>query len=324
MKIIRYHRIYRVFKNKLLHSLFIIFFILFPSLFQLHAQTVSRVVTFNDSITFDEEGGKLFFPSFIMSDPHSKEIYIIDGRSRITVYTSDFFPIYTLGKRDGIETPQGMAIDGKGYLYVTQSASERNPKYRISVYNECLKWERDIYVHGFEGAESFKPYRIAIDKKGNLLVAANYYPGVLYLNNKGRFLDLLAPEKEGAKVQINGVTIDSNGMIYLVSEKESHIYVFDENRTLFMKFGEKGGSSGKLSRPKAVGIDNNNGRMYVVDYMRHSINVYNRKGEYIFEFGGLGWGEGWFQHPSFITVDKEGRIMVADTFNQRVQIFNSW
>ena len=63
--------------------------------------------------------------------------------------------------------------------------------------------------------------------------------------------------------------------------------------------------------------------MYVVDYMRHTITVYNRDGTFIFEFGGLGWGEGWFQHPGDLAVDNEGRIIVADTFNQRVQVFNS-
>jgi hypothetical protein len=44
----------------------------------------------------------------------------------------------------------------------------------------------------------------------------------------------------------------------------------------------------------------------------------------MFEFGGMGWSEGWFQHPSYLIVDKLGRIIVADTFNQRVQVFNSW
>jgi hypothetical protein len=44
----------------------------------------------------------------------------------------------------------------------------------------------------------------------------------------------------------------------------------------------------------------------------------------MFEFGGMGWSEGWFQHPSYFIVDKLGRIIVADTFNQRVQVFNSW
>jgi DNA-binding beta-propeller fold protein YncE len=259
-----------------------------------------------------------------MADPATNEIYIIDGKSRITLYTPDFFPIHTMGKSDGIESPQGMTIDEKGYVYVVQSESDNNPKSRISVYNPCLKWERDIYISGLEGAEAFSPYRIAADSKGNFYVAANYYPGVLYINSEGSVLDIISPEKEGKKVQISSVTLDQEGKLYLVSEDQSRIYVYDENRTLLVKFGEKGGSAGKLSRPRGVGTDIKSGRMYVVDYMRHTVTVYNRDGKYMFEFGGMGWSEGWFQHPSYLIVDKLGRIIVADTFNQRVQVFNSW
>ncbi|MDP2766476.1 MAG: hypothetical protein Q8O41_03360, partial [Candidatus Methanoperedens sp.] len=89
------------------------------------------------------------------------------------------------------------------------------------------------------------------------------------------------------------------------------------------KFGEKGGSTGKLSRPQAVGIDNRNGRMYVVDYMRHTISAYDRDGKYLFEFGGLGWGEGWFQYPKDISVDLIGKVLIADTFNNRVEVFKA-
>jgi len=277
-------------------------------------------VTYVGSITEDEEGGKIYFPSDVFVDPVRNEIYILDSRSRIIIYTSDFFALMTLSKRNGIESPQGLTVDAEGNLYVAQSATREYPKSRISVYNACLRWERDIYFEGFEGADSFFPYRMAVDKNGNIYTAASYFPGVLILNNQGRFLDILSPEEEGKKVKINSLTMDKAGRIYLVSEEEGHIYVYDENRKFLFKFGEKGGSSGKLSRPLAVGVDNRDGRMYVVDYMRHTINAYDSTGKYLFEFGGLGWGEGWFQHPRDICVDPDGRILVADTFNDRIEV----
>jgi hypothetical protein len=70
-----------------------------------------------------------------------------------------------------------------------------------------------------------------------------------------------------------------------------------------------------------MAIDNKRERIYVVDYMRHSVSAYDIKdGKYLFEFGGLGWGEGWFQHPKDIAVDSTGRIFVADTFNDRIEV----
>jgi hypothetical protein len=288
-----------------------------------NAQLQGLSITYLESITEDEEGGKIYFPSFLFVEPVRDEIYLIDSKARIIIFTSDFFPLFTLSKRDGVETPQGLTVNTEGNLYVAQSATKENPRHRISVFNACLKWEHDIYLEGFEGADAFAPYRLSIDKKGNMYVSGSSYPGVLIFNNQGNFIEILSPEEEGKQVKVNYVTIDQVGRIYLVSEEEGHVYVFDENRTFLFKFGEKGGSTGKLSRPQAIGIDNRNGKMYVVDYMRHTVSAYDKEGKYLFEFGGLGWGEGWFQYPRGIAVDSKGRILIADTFNDRIEVYQS-
>jgi DNA-binding beta-propeller fold protein YncE len=162
---------------------------------------------------------------------------------------------------------------------------------------------------------------MAVDKKGNIYVSVAFFPGILILNNQGKLLEVFSVEDEEKKVKVNNVTLDEMGRIYIVSEEEGHIYVYDENKKFLFKFGEKGGSTGKLSRPMGVAVDNRNGRLYVVDYMRHTVSIYDKEGKYLSEFGGLGWGEGWFQHPRDIAVDSEGKILVADTFNDRIQVF---
>lgn len=288
---------------------------------KLNAQAESSLAAYLTIINYDEEGDKLRFPSFVMAEPVANEIYVIDSMGRIIIYNSDFFPLFTLTKKNGIENPQGLAVDAQGNLYVGQAATMDEKRNFILVYNACLKWERNIYMEGFEGAETFVPYRIVLDKKGNIYTSGINYPGILILNNEGKLLDILSPEEDGRKVRIINITLDKNGRLYLLSEEEGHIYVYDENRKLLFKFGEKGGATGKLSRPKAIGVDSS-GRFYVVDYMRHGVNVYDKEGKYIFEFGGMGWGEGWFQYPTDLTIDSNGRIFVSNTFNDRIEVFN--
>lgn len=285
------------------------------------AYAMPDVIIYDTSIQQDEDEGKLLMPSFVTTDRQTGEIYVIDSRGRIILYTSDGFPLMTLGKRYGIEAPVGLALDREGTLYVAQAASKSRPRPRISVFSPCLKWERDLYAAGFENAEAFSPRRLAFDRHNYLYVAGNYFPGVPVLSEDGVIVDFMTAEEEGRPVKFMNVTIDDSGRIFLVSEDEGAVYVYDENRKFLFRFGEKGGSSGKLSRPRAVGIDERSGNMFVADYMRHTISAYGKTGQYLFEFGGLGWGAGWFQHPNDLDVDTTGRILVADFFNQRIQIF---
>jgi len=277
----------------------------------------------------DYEGLQLSYPNKVSSDPVKKEIYITDsGNNRILVYTHDFYPLLSIGKPDGIEVPVGLAVNPEGYLFIAQAPTREQKKGRISVLNPCLRWEKDIFFNGFKDADNFHPTNIAINKGGRLYVTGTNYRGVVVLNKDGTFSHLLTPtdklgKSEEAKATICDVEIDNQGNIYLLSEDMGRIYVYDRLEQFVFKFGQKGGSSGKLSRPRGIAVDSRNKRVYVIDYMRHTAGAYSDGGRFLFEFGGMGWGKGWFQYPSDIAVDTMGNVLVADTFNNRVQVLKT-
>jgi DNA-binding beta-propeller fold protein YncE len=309
---------------------FAVFFLFLASLCLLflttdraNAQLVGTFMEHENTFSKDEDGEKFLMPSFVFAEPIKKEIFIIDGRARVMVYTDDFFPLTTLSKKDGVETPQGLTVDKEGNLYIAQSPYKDNPRHRISVFNACFKWERDIYVEGFEGSQDFIPHRLEVDNEGNIYIASEYYPGVLLIDRNGNLLDIISPITEDEKkIILTDVTLDKNGRIYLLSSTKGKVFVYDENKQFLFQFGEKGGSSGKLSTPKGISVDNRNGNVYIVDYMRHTITTYDNEGNYLFEFGGRGWSAGWFQFPNDLTVDTKGRVWVADFFNNRIQVFS--
>jgi len=261
-------------------------------------------------------------PYFVYSDHKWDELYVIDGRGRIIVYNSEYYPILTLDKRRGIEAPLALALDREGNLYVVQAPTKKIPDYRISVYNRALLWERDIILKANMGGQKFQPKRIAVDEKGEIYIVGNKFQGVVVLQNTGRLKGILSPVEKGKKAYINDIKIDDEGRIYLVNIWDSRIYVYNKNRSFLFAFGEKGGVMGKLSQPKSVAVDVERNLIYVVDYMRHSVSAYTRnRGRFLFEFGGRGWSAGWFQFPVYVDVDREGKIIVADFFNNRIQIF---
>jgi len=273
------------------------------------------------------EGLPMSYPCKVFVDSVKKEIYVVDsGNSRILVYTHDFYPLLSIGKSDGIQVPVGLAVDPEGYLFIAQSPTGKQKKGRISVLNPCLRWKKDIFFDGFEGADNFNPINIAINDKGHLYVTGTAYRGAVVLDKDGRFSHLLTPTDKlgkGAveKATICDVEIGNRGHIYLLSEDMGRIYVYDPQEQFLFKFGQKGGGSGKLSRPRGMGVDSRNKRIYVIDYMRHTASAYSSEdGRFLFEFGGKGWAKGWFQYPTDIAVDTLGNVLVADTFNNRVQV----
>lgn len=273
-----------------------------------------------DSITTDEEEEKLVFPVAVFSDPTSGEIYVLDTKDRTVIYTQDLYPIFTIGPKQGIFGTQALTVDADGYVYLALGFTKQNEKRRIAVLDPRLKWERDILLTGFENADQFAPYSIALDAYGNLIVAGYYDQRVIVIDKQGRLIEIMNASSEGKLDPINHVNVTPDGRILLVSEESGHIHVYDKDRRFLMKFGEKGGSSGKLSRAKAVAYDPKLDLFFVVDHMRHTVLAYNKDGKFLFEFGGLGWGEGWFQYPRDIAIDRQGRLIVADPFNNRVQI----
>lgn len=289
------------------------------------AVPLPKKVTTVHVIREDYFGKVLSYPSKLFVDPVTQEIYVTDsGNSRILVYTHDFYPLLSIGKSDGVEVPGGVAVDKDGTLYVTQAPGRTHPRPRISVFSPSLKWQKDMFLDGFEGLQDFQPRNIAIHPTTKIYVAGGY-PGAVVLNHDGSFSNLLSPvdaigKAEREKATICDVEIDRAGRIFLLSEDMGRVYVYDDHEKFLFKFGKKGGSSGKLSRPRGMGIDPRNGRVYVIDYMRHTANAYSAKGLFLFEFGGKGWGRGWFQYPSDIQVDGSGNVLVADTFNNRVQV----
>jgi len=301
----------------------VIFFVISSLLLQpvnSHAQEPD--VYFYKIINYDEEGKGLLMPYFVYSDHKWDELYVIDGRGRIIVYNSEYYPILTLDKRRGIEAPLALALDKDDNLYVVQAPTKNIPDYRISIYNRAILRERDIILKANIGGQRFQPKRVAVDKRGDIYIVGNKFQGVVVLENNGKLKGILSPVEKGKKVYINDIKIDDEGRIYLVNIWDSRIYIYDKNRSFLFAFGEKGGVMGKLSQPKTTGIDVKRNRIYVVDYMRHAISAYDRKtGKFLFEFGGRGWSEGWFQFPVYIDVDREGKIIVADFFNNRIQIF---
>ncbi len=280
-------------------------------------------------ITKDDRGHPLEFPSFLYYDSYQDEFYIIaSSRARVIIYTPDFFPFFSFGPGRGALVPMALTIDKGGTLYLAQGTGEKNPgRAMLTLFNAADIKITDIFFKGFEGADTFYPKSIALGATGHLYLAGLEFEGVVVLSREGKFIKLISPkdkilpEEPLKKASITDVYVDTQGRLYLLSEEMGRFYVYDRGEHFLFKGGVKGGSSGKLSRPRGIAADPRRNLIYVIDYMRHTGLAYDyNDGRFVFEFGGRGWSPGWFNFPTDIAVDARGRVYVADLFNHRVQV----
>lgn len=281
-------------------------------------------------IRLDDAGKQLRYPSNVFFDKTMNETYVLSS-GRLIIYGPNNFPTISLGAGRGITSPQDIYVDAEGYLYICQAASLEKPP-RITILNAAFFPFKEILLTDPEINGSFNPSRLAIGRDGTFYLSGNSQE-VLVLDKNGAYLRKIEVFQNmsqetnsenngtpGSPVTITGIATDIGGNILLLSEETSKIYVFNDKEEFLFSFGKKGGIAGKMSRPRAFALDETNNLIYVVDYMRHSILAYDYSGKYLFEFGGKGWGPGWFNFPTDLAITPQGHVIVADLFNNRVQI----
>lgn len=231
----------------------------------------------------------------------------------------DFIPINgMLGKNDkiyliGNESPGVLVLNRQGGF--SHWLKPMDKTYRPAVKTTDSSEKRLDYLANLQKETS--------DPKENEAGALSGLPPELMPKSRGSIPKNKDKDKDLNPVTLNDIAIDSDGRIFLLSEEMGKVYVYGPGENFLFSFGTKGGSSGKMSRPRGLALDEKKKCIYIVDYMRQTILVFDMAGHFIFEFGGRGAAPMWFNFPNAIDVDSQGRVIIADLFNHRVQILES-
>ena len=115
------------------------------------------------------------------------------------------------------------------------------------------------------------------------------------------------------------IAFSDNGDMFVTSSDHC-IYVYDKSGNRKATIGSKG--TGELQFQHPNGIDISNGEVYVTEYSGHRIHMLTTQGGFVGTFGKRGFGIGQFNCPHDIKINPDGRVYIADTYNERVQVFN--
>ena len=182
---------------------------------------------------------------------------------------------------------------------------------------------------------------VGVDSADRVYLYTRYDKQVLVYERDGSFIRSWGHDVFTAA---HGLTVGPDGRIYCVDMGDHSVRAFTPKGELLMTIGIPGQASDSGFDPKApwtihscecvlhgAGPFNRctnlavapNGDLYVSDgYGNSRVHHFTRDGDLIRSWGEPGSGPGEFQLPHGITVASDGRVLVADRENDRIQIFD--
>ena len=114
------------------------------------------------------------------------------------------------------------------------------------------------------------------------------------------------------------VTVHDN-TLYVNDTMNFKVQAFDIDGRILFSFGQVGDGSGNFAQPKGVGTDSA-GNLYVVDAIFDKVQIFDDQGHFLLAFGDQGNRAGEFWLPTGIFIMRN-KIFVADSYNERIQVF---
>jgi len=120
-----------------------------------------------------------------------------------------------------------------------------------------------------------------------------------------------------------GIAIDKHHRRIIIVDSDNHRLVFlSIDFSFLFSVGKKGSRPGELYFPSNIAIDDDRHRIIVTDTENHRVQVLSSiDGSFLFEFGSKGGDPNKFMYPHSVCIANQGRIIVADSGNNRLQAF---
>lgn len=208
---------------------------------------------------------------------------------------------------------------------------------KVLTYMLPGQFSKNITIKFSSDDPPFSPLGLRFDAQGNLIytdTTAEYQSvNIIPAADLAAPLSAYAPQikhfgTEGAgKDQFEfpqTVVTDASGNYYISDGNNARITVWTPEMAYKTFFGFGSSTNGALNLPRGTWMGAR-GCLLVADAVGSLIRVYNISGaepKLAFELGGYGIAEGQFNYPTDVIVDGTGRLYVADSANNRIQVWS--
>jgi DNA-binding beta-propeller fold protein YncE len=279
--------------------------------------------------TFDGNPDPLMGPVDITLDP-AGNLYIADtNHFRIVKIDPEGNQLTEWG-RDGegqgqFWTPNGVAVDGEGKVYV----ADGGVNHRIQIFDSEGNFLSLWGSRGNGDGQFDQPNDIVLDAQGNIFVVDYKNYRIQKFDPDGNFLIAWGSQgtEDGQFGRLNRIMVDEAGNVYVSDDTNHRITKFDNNGQFLLKwenlpcnFPTTSVAPAEIEAPAGMWLDPQ-GRLFVVDSAWNRVCAFDENGEFLGGWGEKGTEAGQLGFPIGIVGDNAGNIYVLEYSNNRVQKF---
>jgi tripartite motif-containing protein 71 len=215
--------------------------------------------------------------------------------------------------------PRMAAVDGDGYIYVTDCWNNRTQKFDLNG-NFIGHWGT-----GGNGPGQFNaPDGIIVNNVGSIFIVDRANNRIQKFDTQGNFIKQWGTKgsENGQFINPLGIASDSAGNLYVSDLSNHRIQKFDSDGNFILKWGGYGTGDGQFNRPLGIAVDAND-YVYVVEPYNLRVQKFDSNGKFILKWGSGGTGDGQFSSPFGVAADKKDYIYVSDLNRGIIQIFSA-
>ncbi len=185
---------------------------------------------------------------------------------------------------------------------------------------------------GTDPGQFQRPRDLEVAPDGSLYIADTDNHRIQHITESGEvvqvwgsFGDVTAGVAPGGTFnQPWGIALGGDGSVYVADTWNHRIQKFNAEGEFITMWGMFGQAETPTAfwGPRDVAVTED-GQVLVTDTGNKRIVVFDEQGNFIAQFGSPGMNAGEFDEPVGLVLDTEGKLYVADTWNQRVQVFVS-
>jgi ABC-type Fe3+ transport system permease subunit/DNA-binding beta-propeller fold protein YncE len=206
--------------------------------------------------------------------------------------------------------PRAIAYDGDGFFVVDRAGRVQ----RLDSTGRFITgWQMPKFERG-------KPVGLTVGPDGNLWVPDTHYNRVIVFDPSGKVVREFGSFGEGPGQFIlpTDIAFDRDGLVYVAEYGgNDRVQVFDQQGRFVRAFGRIGRGLDELARPQSILVRDD--ELFIADSCNHRISVWSLDGRHLRNLGRVGSAPGEFRFPYGLDLDREGKLVVCEFGNNRVQ-----